>query len=111
MKQMLSAKPTSITESSVGEEDFERYLKIFRENLIERGEEVLEAAMRDYPDVTRKIVTVLAKKILEGKIIDKISGGDLLRLFENLGIPVRIETSIKYYRHGEYKSLSDLLKE
>ncbi len=111
MKQMLSAKPTSITESSVGEEDFERYLKIFRENLTERGEEVLEAAMRDYPDVTRKIVTLLAKKILERKIIDKMSGGDLLRLFENLGIPVRIETSIKYYRHGEYKSLSDLLKE
>lgn len=111
MKQMLSGKPTSITGSSVGEEDFDKYLKIFKENLTERGEEVLEAAMKDYPDVTRKIVMILTKKILEGKIIDKISGGELLRLFESLGLPIRIETSIKYYRHGEYKSLSDLLKE
>lgn len=111
MKKILTTKPTEVTRSSVGEEDFDKHLKIFKENLIERGEEVLEAAMRDYPDITRKIVTILAKKIMEGKLREKISGGELLRLFENLGLHIHIERSIMYYKHGEYKSLSDLLKE
>jgi len=112
MKQMLASKSTgNIKSSREEEEEFDKYLNVFRGSLIDRGEEVLEAAMRDYPEITRKIVTVLAKKIMEGGLVDKISGAELLRLFENLGLHIHIETSIKYYKHGEYKSLSELLRE
>jgi len=111
MKQMLASKPISDLKSSGEEEEFDKCLNVFRGSLIDRGEEVLEAAMRDYPEITRKIVAVLAKKIMEGKLVEKISGAELLRLFENLGLHIHIETSIKYYKHGEYKSLSELLRE
>ena len=111
MKQRLVSKPPGSLEPPSEEEEFNKYLKIFKESLVDRGEEVLEVAMRDYPEITRKVVTVLAKKIVEGKLVEKISGGELLRLFENLGLHIHIETSIKYYKRGEYKSLSDLLRE
>lgn len=111
MRQMLSPKPAEDTKSSSEKEDFDKYLKVLKENLTDRGEEVLEAAMKQYPEVTRKIITILAKKIMEGKLVEKISGGELLKLFENLGLHIYIETSIRYYKHGEYKSLLDLLKE
>lgn len=111
MKQRLVSKPQGSLEPPSEEEEFNKYLKIFKESLVDRGEEVLEVAMRDYPEITRKVVTVLAKKIIEGNLMEKISGGELLRLFENLGLHIHIETSIKYYKRGEYKSLSDLLRE
>lgn len=111
MKQMISSTAAQDVKLSRGEGEFDKYLKIFRESLTDRGEEVLEAAMRDYPEITRKIVTLLVQKIMEEKLVGKISGAELLRLFENLGLHIHIETRIRYYKDGKYKSLSDLLKE
>lgn len=111
MKQMLSSATTQDAKPPKEEVEFDKYLRIFKENLVDRGEEVLEAAMREYPEITKKIVVLIAQKIIEGKLTEKISGADLLRLFENLGLHIHLETRIRFYKHGEYKSLSDLLRE
>lgn len=89
---------------------FEEALKIVREHLIDRGDEVLEAALEQYPERARRVVQVLAEKLIEGVLDRKISGELLLNVFEYLGMPVKLKTRILYYKKGEYKSIADLLK-
>ncbi len=89
---------------------FEDALKIVREKLVDRGDEVLEAALEQYPETAKKIVQVLAEKIVDGAVSGKISGEALMSLFDYLGMPVKLKTKILYYKKGEYKSITDLLK-
>ncbi|MEN2975065.1 MAG: hypothetical protein ABDH32_05750 [Candidatus Caldarchaeales archaeon] len=110
MKKIIASK-SSESDVASEEAEVEEALKIVKERLSDRGDEVLEAALKDYPEITKKIVLVLAKKIKNGELMDEINGGELLRLFEKLGMRIKLETSIRYYKKGEYKSLSDLLKE
>ncbi|MEM2733094.1 MAG: hypothetical protein QW655_01685 [Nitrososphaerota archaeon] len=109
LKQMMSQRPVESKEKS-GELDFSKALEIVQKHLVDRGDEVLEVALRDYPEITKKIVVAIAKKILEGSLSGEIPGGALLKLFESLGLRVRLETSIKFYKDGEYRLLSDILK-
>ncbi|MCS7125308.1 MAG: hypothetical protein NZ929_00115 [Aigarchaeota archaeon] len=110
MRKIISSKSSEAGQVNEGS-DFEDALRIFRERLGDRGEEVLDAALREYPELTKKVVMILAQKIREGVLKEKIHGGELLRLFENLGMHIHLETSIRYYKKGEYKSLSDLLRD
>jgi len=90
--------------------DFDQALKILRGRLADRGDEVLKAALDQYPDQARKIVIILARMILAGRIAGKISGEALLSIFEQLGMPIKLRTKILYYKKGEYKSIADLVK-
>ena len=90
--------------------DFDQALKILRRRLADRGDEVLEAALDQYPDQARKIVMILARMILAGRIAGKIGGEALLSIFEQLGMPIKLRTKILYYKKGEYKSIADLVK-
>ena len=90
--------------------DFDQALKILRRRLADRGDEVLEAALDQYPDQARKIVMILARMILAGRIAGNIGGEALLSIFEQLGMPIKLRTKILYYKKGEYKSIADLVK-
>lgn len=90
--------------------DFDQALKILRRRLADRGDEVLKAALDQYPDQARKIVMILARMILAGRIAGKIGGEALLSIFEQLGMPIKLRTKILYYKKGEYKSIADLVK-
>ncbi|MEM1976437.1 MAG: hypothetical protein QXX29_00870 [Nitrososphaerota archaeon] len=89
---------------------FEEALKIVRENLVERGDEVLGAALEQYPEQAKKIVMILAEKIIKGEIGQKIRGSALMSLFDYLGMPVKLRSRILYYKKGEYKSIEELLR-
>jgi len=93
-----------------GELDFDQALEIVRGRLGDRGDEVLQAALDQYPDRARKVVIVLARMIQAGRITRKIGGEALLAIFEQLGMPVKLRTRILYYKKGEYKSVADLIK-
>jgi len=90
---------------------FDEALRIVKQNLINRGDEVLEAALEQYPEQARRIIMILAKKILGGELTQRISGEMLMSLFDYLGMPVKLKTRILYYKKGEYKSIADLIKE
>jgi len=90
--------------------DFDQALKILRRRLVDRGDEVLKAALDQYPDQARKIVMILARMILAGRIAGNIGGEALLSIFEQLGLPIKLRTKILYYKKGEYKSIADLVK-
>lgn len=79
--------------------------------LYDRGDEVLNAAMAQFPNETKLVVSKLAELINSGAINYRISGSELLYIFRTMGLPVTIETQIKIERNGRSLSLSDMLKE
>jgi len=85
-------------------------LETVKGRLGDRGEEVLRAALDQYPRETLQVLNALAAAIRMGKIRGKIDGSSLYLLFRNLGLRVKLDTEIKYYRKGEYKRLRDVLK-
>jgi len=85
-------------------------LDIVRARLGDRGEEVLRAGLDQYPRETSEVVKALAAAIMTAKIDGEIDGSSLYLLFRSLGLRVRLDTEIKYYRKGEYKKLRDILK-
>ncbi|MCD6260808.1 MAG: hypothetical protein J7J28_03350 [Thaumarchaeota archaeon] len=89
---------------------FKDAYELVKKHLADRGEEVLNAALEQYPEAARRIVMIMALKIMRGEFSGKITGEMLMQLFEYLGMRVRLETKILYYRKGEYKSIRDLLR-
>jgi len=89
---------------------FKDAYELVKKHLADRGEEVLDAALEQYPEAAKKIVMIIALKIMRGEFSGKITGEMLMQLFEYLGMHVRLETKILYYRKGEYKSIRDLLR-
>ena len=85
-------------------------LETVRSRLGDRGEEVLRAALDQYPRETGEVLKVLAAAIRMGKIQRKIDGSSLYLLFRSIGLRVKLDTEIKYYRKGEYKRLRDVFK-
>ncbi|MEM3584150.1 MAG: hypothetical protein QW193_02570 [Nitrososphaerales archaeon] len=78
--------------------------------LVDRGDEVLMIAERDYPKDTAIIVNKLAELIKSGALKGYISGGELLWLFRALGMDIRIETKIMIKEDGKLVPLKDKLK-
>jgi len=85
--------------------------EIVLERLVDRGEEVLRAAEEQFPDQTKVIIEKLAEMIEKGYITSNITGAELLWLFRQLGLPVRIETKIRIEKKGKVISLDEKLKE
>ncbi len=106
----LKAKAADVKKEAERHLSFEEALRIVRENLVDRGDEVLDAALEQYPEQTKKIVMILAEKIVKGEIGQKIGGGMLMSLFDYLGMPVKLRSRIFYYKKGEYKSIEELLR-
>ena len=83
LKKMMKLMASKKNEEKREELTFEEALKIVKEHLGDRGDEVLNAAIQQYPEQTRKIILMLA---------------------------VKIKTKILYYKKGEYKAIGDLIK-
>lgn len=75
-----------------------------------RGLEVLENAESQYPEETRAVIEKLAELVMSGDIVEVIDGGKLLALFRSLGMPVKMQTTIKVEQDGKMVSWSDKLK-
>ena len=110
MMRLMASREASKSDKHEERLSFNDALKIVREHLVDRGDEVLNAALEQYPEEAKRIVRVLAEKIVREGFRGKISGGALLSLFEYLGMPVKLRTKILYYKKGEYKSIADLIK-
>jgi DNA-binding TFAR19-related protein (PDSD5 family) len=82
-----------------------------RSKLFSRGDEVLEAALSQYPQATMKVVQYIAKLYRTGKLDEPIPGEELLALFHDLGLRVHLETTITYVKDGKRVSLSEKFKQ
>jgi len=77
--------------------------------LYDRGDEVLDAAYSFYPNETEKLVKELAAMIRDGRLTERIAGGELLSVFRQLGLRFRLRTSIKVMDQGKLVDLSEKL--
>jgi len=108
MRQLLAAKAPETAQQPVKREDPLEELKRY---LDERGPEVLEEAASLNRALTERIAEALLRAVKSGRLVTPIDSGDLLRLFREVGIPVRVETSVRILRHGEVKDLRKYLSE
>ncbi|MCJ7770210.1 hypothetical protein MUP37_01390 [Candidatus Bathyarchaeota archaeon] len=84
---------------------------ILRENFIDRADEVWEAAKSQYPQVSEQVGKAIIQATQSGKLKERITGEQLLWLFERIGIHVRLQTHIRIVESGETKSIAQKLKE
>ena len=75
-----------------------------------RALEVFNASVSQFPKETDKIRKLLVKLALDGKI-SEITGEQLFALLRQVGLPVKLNTSINYYGKGKTKTLSEKFKE
>jgi len=83
--------------------------QVVEEMLYDRGAEVLEAAYSFYPEETGKLVKELAGMIRDGRLTEKVAGGELLSIFRELGLRFRMKTSIKVMDQGKLVELGEKL--
>ncbi len=83
--------------------------KVVEEMLYDRGDEVLDAAYSFYPVQTERMVKELAGMVREGRLRDRVSGGELYSIFRQLGLRFRLKTSIKVQDRGKLVDLSEKL--
>ena len=79
--------------------------------LVGRAWEVLGAARAQYPKVMPQVEEALIEAFKAGKIKETIDGGMLLQFLRQVGLPVRVQTSIRYKDHGELKTIGQRIKE
>ncbi|MDG7010489.1 MAG: double-stranded DNA-binding protein [Nitrososphaerota archaeon] len=83
--------------------------QVVEEMLYDRGDEVLDAAFSFYPQETGRLVRELAGMIRDGRLTERIAGGELLSIFRQLGLRFRLKTSIKVMDQGKLVDLSEKL--
>ena len=84
--------------------------EVLMSRFVDRAFEVWTAAKQQYPKATQEVSRALAQVIQSGKLKEKITGEQLYWLFQQLGIPVRLRTTIRIYEGGELKTIADKLK-
>ncbi|HYC26625.1 MAG TPA: DNA-binding protein [Nitrososphaerales archaeon] len=77
--------------------------------LFDRGDEVLDAALSQFPRETGRLVRELAQMVKSGRVTEPIGGGELLSIFRQLGLRVRMNTSIRVQDRGKLVDLSEKL--
>ena len=83
--------------------------QVLEDMLYDRGDEVLDAAYSFYPVETERLVKELSAMVREGRVTEKIAGGELLSIFRQLGLRFRLKTSIRVMDQGKLVDLSDKL--
>ncbi|NAY82121.1 MAG: double-stranded DNA-binding protein [Thaumarchaeota archaeon] len=110
-EMLLKRKLLELMKKQQQKKDEDDPVKLVKSYLYDRGDEVLDAALSQFPKETNLFVKKLAELIKKGVIREKISGSELLYILRNIGIPVSLETKITILKDGISLSLSDMLKE
>ena len=79
--------------------------------LVGRAWEVLGAARAQFPKVMPQVEEALIEAFKAGKVKESIDGGMLLQFLRQVGLSVRVQTSIRYKDHGELKTIGQRIKE
>ncbi len=83
--------------------------QVVEEMLYDRGDEVLDAAYSFYPLQTERMVKELAGMVKDGRLKDRVAGGELYSIFRQLGLRFRLKTSIRVQDRGKLVDLSEKL--
>jgi programmed cell death protein 5 len=76
----------------------------------DRAWEVWHIAREQFPKVIPQVEQALIDAVKQGKIREKIDGGGLAMFLRQIGLPLRLNTQIRFAEHGELKTLQQKLK-
>jgi programmed cell death protein 5 len=76
----------------------------------DRAWEVWRQAREQFPKVIPQVEQALIDAVKQGKIMEKIDGGGLAMFLRQIGLPLRLNTQIRFAEHGELKTLQQKLK-
>jgi len=76
----------------------------------DRAWEVWRIAREQFPQVIPQVEQALVDAVKQGKIREKIDGGGLAMFLRQIGVPLRLNTQIRFAEHGELKTLEQKLK-
>lgn len=85
-------------------------IEVLNRCFIGRAWEIFNTSKSQFPYETLKLKKILIKLILEKKI-SKINGEQLYVLINQLGLPIRLTTSIRYLGNGKKKLFSEKFRE
>lgn len=85
-------------------------LQLIRSRLLGRGQEVLDAALCQYPKPTMEVVKYIANLYRTGQLNEDVPGEDLYELFQSLGMRLHLNTTISYVKDGKKVPLSQKFK-
>ena len=114
MKRQLMLK--QLKEKEAAEPEPEKPKQLTNRDILDsqfgdRAWEVYNAAVYQYPQVMPQVEQILIEGIKTGKIRDIIDGAALMGFFRSIGIPVRLQTTIRISEKGELKTLEQKMKE
>ncbi|RLF25107.1 MAG: hypothetical protein DRN15_00155 [Thermoprotei archaeon] len=110
-KKLLELQKKLLIESIKREEREETDPEdIVRRNLTEKAQEVFEAAKAQYPMLTKRLVPILAKLIVNKEVETPIDAIRLYNIYLNLGVRIRLPTRIRFYEKGRYIDLKEKLR-
>ena len=78
---------------------------------IGRAWEVYNAAKAQFPAVMSQVEKALVEAMRAGKIKGHIDGESLHHFLAQIGLPVRLRTTIRFKEHGELKTLGQKIRE
>ena len=76
-----------------------------------RAWEVYNAARLQFPTVMPQVEKVLVEAMSAGRVRQRIDGEGLYHFLRQIGLPVRLRTTIRYKEHGELKTLEQKIRE
>ncbi len=85
--------------------------EVLNSYLVGRAWEILRAARAQFPTVMPRVEEALTEAIRAGRVKQRIDGESLFQFLGQIGLPVRLQTSIRYKEHGELKTIGQRLRE
>jgi len=76
-----------------------------------RAWEVYNTAKAQFPKVMPQIERTLVEAVKAGRIRQRIDGESLYHFLRQLGLPIRLRTTIRFKDHGELKTLEQKIRE
>lgn len=76
-----------------------------------RAWEVYNAARLQFPTVMPQVEKALVEAMSAGRVRQRIDGEGLYHFLRQIGLPVRLRTTIRYKEHGELKTLEQKIRE
>ncbi|MHB9302748.1 hypothetical protein [Thermofilum pendens] len=110
-RMLLEMQKKMLAKEAKREPERINYYEVFVSHLTDDGKEMFGKALEQYGEVARKIGEKLGYLFHTGRITGSLDASTIYWIFQEAGLPIRLETRIVYKKKGEVKSISDLLKE
>ncbi len=109
-RRLLMNKALEAEKKPAKEEKPKEPEEVLKDVFVGRAWEVWNAAKQQYPEATKQVASALATLVESKKLKDKITGEQLVWLYRQMDLPIRLETKIRILESGELKTIAQKMK-